>query len=113
MTMSLSEDERSIGVAVVVREMIAQGATPEAIDAYYANVESPDEDDEEPAESTEPQAVAAEQWSVVLESEPLIQDIPIPGEHRDVEAELVDMMLEAQGIRTELPQRLDSLPIPD
>jgi hypothetical protein len=49
--------------------------------------------------------------TVILADAPLIQDMPVPGEHRDAGAELADLMLEGMGIRTELPAP-EELPIP-
>jgi hypothetical protein len=77
------------------------------------------EDDDEPADVEQElpsfSQLMASRYpvTVVLEREPSITDMPLPGEFHDSKEALVEMYLESHGIRTELPKTLDSLPIPD
>src|SRR5439155_20140939 len=92
-TMQLTEDQRTKGVAVVVRELIAQGATSQQIDAYCTAVEAPDEEETE--------AVVAEQGRVLT----LAQeggDLPIPGDHSGLSAEerLIEMVRPKAALST-------------
>jgi hypothetical protein len=106
---------RAVAAAIDEGQPITSGTFLASLaDVLDGTVSLDDADDEPNVEHELPtfsELLAGRYPTTILAETPVIQDMPIPGEHPDPQAALADLWLEGRGVRTQLPAA-EELPIP-